>query len=68
MASSNFQALADIVKDHISSERACSKQLTLRCPMCVNTTCGMAKEFYASQQEFLDELNQAQALARKTSS
>ena len=51
-----LQAMADIVKNHLQTGEVCSPQLTLRCPMCVNATCGMAKEFFASQQSLLDEL------------
>lgn len=51
-----LQAMADIVKKHLHSGEVCSPQLGLRCPMCVNATCGMAKEFFASQQSLLEEL------------
>ncbi|KAH9489696.1 hypothetical protein Btru_037457 [Bulinus truncatus] len=50
-----IQALADIVKQHISTGVACSPQLALRCPSCVNLTCGPAKEFFQNQQDQLDE-------------
>jgi len=45
-----LQALADIVKDHIDSRIACSPQLSLRCPICVNETCGEAKAFFKKQE------------------
>ncbi|KAK0052786.1 ferrochelatase mitochondrial [Biomphalaria pfeifferi] len=51
-----IQALADIVKQHIDTGVACSPQLALRCPSCVNLTCGPAKEFFQNQQDALDEL------------
>ncbi|KAJ8313417.1 hypothetical protein KUTeg_009045 [Tegillarca granosa] len=51
-----INALADVVKNHLDSNLACSKQMILRCPLCTNPTCGKAKEFFASQQELLDNL------------
>lgn len=51
-----IQALADIVKSHIDSQVCCSPQLSLRCPMCVNATCGPAKEFFMNQQNQLNAL------------
>lgn len=51
-----IQAIADVVKEHLDSNRSCTKQLLLRCPMCVNKKCGKTKEFFAGQQELLDEL------------
>lgn len=48
-----IQALADIVRAHIYSGEACSKQLGLRCPLCVNATCGKTKEFFASRGQVL---------------
>lgn len=51
-----IQALADIVKNHIDSQSACSKQLGLRCPMCVNDTCGRAKRFFSDQQVKINSL------------
>ncbi|EDO40867.1 predicted protein [Nematostella vectensis] len=44
-----IQAMADIVHKHLQSGETCSRQLPLRCPMCVNATCGPAKEFFANQ-------------------
>lgn len=41
-----IQAMADVVKSHLDSGVNCSRQLPLRCPMCVNPTCGLAKEFF----------------------
>ncbi|XP_072020876.1 ferrochelatase, mitochondrial-like isoform X2 [Amphiura filiformis] len=45
-----IEAMADLVKTHLESGKPCSKQMTLRCPMCVNATCGQTKQFFASQQ------------------
>lgn len=47
------QALADLVRAHIYSGEPCSKQLLLRCPMCVNATCGPAKSFFESRGQTL---------------
>ena len=43
------QAMADVVKAHLESGISCSRQLPLRCPMCVNPTCGLAKDFFLNQ-------------------
>uniref|UniRef100_A0A8C9SPF7 Ferrochelatase, mitochondrial n=1 Tax=Scleropages formosus TaxID=113540 RepID=A0A8C9SPF7_SCLFO len=45
-----FKALADLVHSHLRSNEPCSRQLTLRCPLCVNPTCGQAKAFFANQK------------------
>lgn len=42
----SMKAMADVVKAHLDSGINCSRQLPLRCPMCVNPTCGLAKEFF----------------------
>ena len=34
-----IQALADVAQDHLKSQVACSKQMTLRCPGCVSEKC-----------------------------
>ena len=34
-----IEALADIVKQHLESGARCSKQMPLRCPMCVSAKC-----------------------------
>uniref|UniRef100_A0A8C5LUH8 Ferrochelatase n=1 Tax=Leptobrachium leishanense TaxID=445787 RepID=A0A8C5LUH8_9ANUR len=44
------EALADLVLTHMKSNEICSKQLTLRCPMCVNPVCGETKSFFTNQQ------------------
>lgn len=48
-----IQALADIVKDHIDAKVYCSKQLGLRCPLCVNETCEEARNFFKKHQSNL---------------
>ncbi|CAM9415749.1 unnamed protein product [Lampetra planeri] len=45
-----IEAMADLVKVHLESGSTCSRQLGLRCPLCVNPTCGKAKEFFANQK------------------
>ncbi|KAF4098982.1 hypothetical protein G5714_021012 [Onychostoma macrolepis] len=45
-----FRALADLVQSHLKSNKPCSRQLTLRCPLCVNPTCAQTKAFFASQK------------------
>jgi hypothetical protein len=45
-----LQALADLVHSHIQSNKLCSKQLTLSCPLCVNPVCRETKSFFTSQQ------------------
>lgn len=44
-----IQALADIAKAHLDSGIACSTQMGLRCPGCVNAKCGESKKFFAGQ-------------------
>ncbi|XP_029300162.1 ferrochelatase, mitochondrial [Cottoperca gobio] len=44
-----MKALADLVHSHLKSNTPCSRQLTLRCPLCTNPTCGETKAFFASQ-------------------
>lgn len=44
-----IKAMADVVKAHLDSGVNCSRQLPLRCPMCVNPTCGLAKEFFLNR-------------------
>jgi len=48
-----IQALADLVRTHIKSGEACSKQLLLRCPMCVNATCKQTKQFFNNRGEMI---------------
>lgn len=51
-----IEAMADIVKTHIKSGISCPPQLSLRCPMCVNQTCGLAKDFFINQQHQLESV------------
>ncbi|CAO2594282.1 Ferrochelatase, mitochondrial [Lemmus lemmus] len=44
------KALADLVYSHIQSNKLCSTQLTLSCPLCVNPVCRETKSFFSSQQ------------------
>merc|ERR1711871_156834 len=44
-----IEALADIVKTHLSNGTTCSTQNLLRCPMCVNETCGKSKAFFGTE-------------------
>ncbi|CAJ1071111.1 ferrochelatase%2C mitochondrial [Xyrichtys novacula] len=44
-----MRALADLVQSHLKSNQPCSRQLTLRCPLCTNPTCGETKAFFANQ-------------------
>lgn len=41
-----IEAMADIVHTHMRAGRACGRQLTLRCPLCVNPVCGQMREFF----------------------
>eukprot|EP00128_Syssomonas_multiformis_P005475 Colp12_sorted_trinity150504_noHs@27524 len=41
-----IKTLADIAATHLKAGELCSTQMPLRCPMCVNETCGKAKEFF----------------------
>ena len=54
------QALADIAKDHLASNKACSRQLPLRCPGCVNPMCGLTKEYFSGSQDVLEALKEKQ--------
>ncbi|XP_040915045.1 ferrochelatase, mitochondrial [Toxotes jaculatrix] len=45
-----MKALADLVQSHLKSNEPCSRQLTLRCPLCTNPTCGETKVFFANQK------------------
>uniref|UniRef100_A0A4W3I0H3 Ferrochelatase n=1 Tax=Callorhinchus milii TaxID=7868 RepID=A0A4W3I0H3_CALMI len=44
-----IKALADLVNTHLKSAATSSKQLSLRCPLCVNPVCGETKAFFAKQ-------------------
>lgn len=45
-----IKAMADIVKSHMDSKSNCSHQLSLRCPMCINETCGPMKHFFKTNK------------------
>lgn len=49
-----IKALADVVKSHIESNQACTSQLPLCCPMCVNKTCHKTKSFFKGYQNILN--------------
>ncbi|XP_078666772.1 ferrochelatase, mitochondrial-like [Branchiostoma floridae x Branchiostoma belcheri] len=44
-----IEGLADLVKTHLDKGVSCTRQLMLRCPMCVNPACGPAKQFFHDQ-------------------
>lgn len=41
-----IQAMAEVVKSHLDENEKCTKQLELRCPMCVNETCHQMRKFF----------------------
>lgn len=45
-----IKTLADIVKTHLDNKENCSHQLSLRCPMCINETCGPMKYFFKTNK------------------
>jgi ferrochelatase len=49
-----IEALADIAKAHLDSGKACSAQMTLRCPKCTSERCAASKEFFAGQKAQLE--------------
>lgn len=48
-----IRALADIAKDHLDKNIACSPQMLLRCPGCTSERCLEQKKFFANQQAHL---------------
>ena len=48
-----LKGLANIVKEHLDSNKAHTKQLPLRCPMCTNPTCGETKAWFSERQAAL---------------
>ena len=48
-----IQALADMVKSHMQGGQTCTKQLGLRCPMCINATCGRTKKFFKNAGQMI---------------
>jgi len=51
-----IEGLANLVADHLKSGAVCSRQLPLRCPLCVNERCGPAKEFFRTGGRSLSSL------------
>uniref|UniRef100_T1IVS6 Ferrochelatase n=1 Tax=Strigamia maritima TaxID=126957 RepID=T1IVS6_STRMM len=43
-----IQTLAEIVKNHLVSGEVCSKQLLLRCPMCINPVCSKTRQWFSN--------------------
>lgn len=43
-----IEALADIAKQHLESGDRCSRQMPLRCPMCVSARCEEQKKFFSA--------------------
>ncbi|KAI9723573.1 MAG: ferrochelatase hem15 [Chrysothrix sp. TS-e1954] len=48
-----INALAELAQGHLESRQACSKQMLLRCPGCVNAKCLESKKFFAGQENLL---------------
>lgn len=46
-----IEALAKIAADHLKEGGKPTKQMALRCPMCVNEKCGAQKEFFGASQK-----------------
>ena len=44
-----IQGMGELVKGHLDSGKIVSNQLTLRCPLCTNDTCGKTKTFFSTQ-------------------
>lgn len=53
-----IKGLAEIVKEHLSSNQAHTQQLPLRCPLCTNPMCGRTKEFFSGFQGVLEAIKQ----------
>lgn len=41
-----MQALADIVHTHLKAGKRSGRQLSLRCPLCVNPVCGKMRDYF----------------------
>jgi ferrochelatase len=48
-----IKALADLAKEHLDKNIACSPQMSLRCPACTSERCAESKKFFAGQQALL---------------
>lgn len=59
-----IKCLAEQVKEHVKSNKACSRQLPLRCPKCVNPVCGKTKEFFSRNQAILDAWEESSQLVK----
>nr|CAB3245701.1 ferrochelatase, mitochondrial-like [Phallusia mammillata] len=44
-----IKAMADVVKDHLDKGEICTKQLSLRCPLCTNEACNQMRKFFIQQ-------------------
>lgn len=53
-----IRALADIVKEHLTSFKSSTKQFELCCPLCTNPTCSKTKEFFFDMQGILDHFKE----------
>eukprot|EP00914_Ancora_sagittata_P031797 GHVO01064451.1.p1 GENE.GHVO01064451.1~~GHVO01064451.1.p1 ORF type:complete len:425 (-),score=49.42 GHVO01064451.1:251-1348(-) len=53
-----IKAQAELVAEHLQAHVAHSPQLPLRCPMCVNATCGKAKEWFNEHQDTLSAVRE----------
>lgn len=45
-----IKCLSDLVTDHLNSDGKTISQMSLRCPMCTNPTCGPMRGFFASRK------------------
>ncbi|ELU05299.1 hypothetical protein CAPTEDRAFT_181169 [Capitella teleta] len=57
-----IQAQAELVAEHLQANVAHSPQLPLRCPMCVNETCGHAKSWFKEHQDNLSALREREEM------
>ncbi|CAJ0632465.1 1209_t:CDS:2, partial [Entrophospora sp. SA101] len=44
-----IEAMANIVKDHLNSNKSMSTQLTIRCPKCKKDICQETRDFFTNQ-------------------
>ncbi|CAG0881113.1 unnamed protein product [Darwinula stevensoni] len=58
-----IDTLVDIVKNHLYGKVHLSPQFLMRCPLCVNSTCGLAKSWFL--RHVPDPLNQHGVQNRK---
>lgn len=50
MHSTFIECLTELVADHLKSDGKTIPQMALRCPMCVNPTCGPMRGFFSSRK------------------